>query len=88
MTELVRALESAAQKNGLFTYAFLRALRTKSADRAAAFRAIAETNAKFLKQDSSAARFVYGRLMKHSFRAGHRMDALVAALHVGLRALV
>ena len=62
--------------------------RTKSADRAAAFRAIAETNAKFLKQDSSAARFVYGRLMKHSFRAGHRMDALVAALHVGLRALV
>ena len=52
--------------------------RTRSADRANAFAAIAARHADFLKRDKSAGRFVYTRLAKHAARAGQRTEALAA----------
>ena len=52
--------------------------RTKSADRADAFAAIARKHVEFLRSDPSAGRFIYSRLAKHAMRAGRRAEALAA----------
>lgn len=61
--------------------------RTKSKDRAAAFRLLIEKNSEYLSRDPSAGAFVFGRLMKHSFREGNLSTAVTSGLRAGVYSL-
>lgn len=54
----------------------------KSADRAKAFKSIAEKNFDFMKADSSASEFVHARWIKHALKAGAPSEARRALAHV------
>lgn len=55
---------------------------TKAADRAKAFKSIAENNFDFMKADASASEFVHARWIKHALKAGEPSEARRAVAHV------
>ncbi|MBR2656194.1 MAG: glycosyltransferase family 2 protein [Loktanella sp.] len=52
--------------------------RAKSADRATAFRLIAETHSELMAHDAGASEFIYARWIKHALRAGQGVEARYA----------
>lgn len=55
---------------------------TKAADRAKAFKSIAEKNFDFMKSDAGASEFVHARWIKHALKAGMPSEARKALAHV------